>query len=1131
MKKNHSILKFALYVFLFAFCRVSIAQTGQVDPTFNPSDIGFGNGDGANTGEVKCFAIQNDGKIIIGGGFNTFNNNNASQIVRVNPDGSIDPNFNTGTGFNLWNSLTSIAIQTDGKIIVGGGFTTYNGITRKGIARLNSDGSLDTYFNNGAGCGPINALAIQSDGKIVIGGAFDSYDGIPVNRIARLNPDGTLDAGFNIGTGFDAGGGVGSIAIQSDGKIIVGGWFLSYNGTPQNRLSRLNTDGSLDTSFDVGMGGNGGVNSIAIQTDGKIIVVGDFSSYNGFTRRYITRLLTDGSVDTGFDPGIGADNTVNTCAIQSDGKILIAGSIFHYAGITRVGIARLNADATLDSSFDPINGSDGAIPAIAIQNDGKIIIGGSFIKYNGIQKNRVARINSDGSLDVGFNKGNAANGFVQSSAIQSDGKIIIGGDFTSYFGTDANRVARVNTDGSLDLGFNAGAGANAAIYSISVQTDGKIIVGGGFWNFNNTYAGYITRMNADGSLDAGFNTGGYGANSYVYTTALQNDGKIIIGGIFYQYNGIAGKGLRRLNSDGSIDYSFNTGTGIPYGGIWTSFIQSDGKIVIGGDFPSYNGTPIQHIARINSDGSLDASFNPIVNGQVYSSVLQSDGKIIIAGIFSSVNGTARNKIARLNTDGSLDVSFNPGTGVSGYLYNVNVQNDGKIFIAGEFNAYNGIAKNNIARLMPDGSVDADFNTTANQLVYTTSIQGDGKIIVGGELTSINGTGRNRIARIYGSVNPCLDTDLDGIADNIDTQPAVFSNNFSDVPLGGTSLGLITNRGGRTWQICDAPNPDGMNVDVASGPLVAGVKICGFVNLSIPANIASNFVVTCSSGITQVLSGTVIASAAVGVNDEVVAVIAAGNKLKYHEIDAYSMEVYSYPSSASTITYTFKGNTFSITPGSRDTLTACNLSSGIAVTEVNCNVGNSTTATVSVLGGVGTLTYLWNNGQTTSTCTQMSPGLYNVIVTDGIGCQITDSVVITEPVKCGNNNEKIVVCQIKGGNPRTMCVDPHAVQALLAQGAYCGPCAQRSADNGIEDENISGVEIYPNPVSDVLVLQGTVNGTTVSVKIYNMMGQVIYTGSVTDKTNVDVSGFNPKGIYFIQLTSPGNYSEFRKIIVN
>ena len=740
---------------LAATCLIGTAQDGSNDPTFNPTDFGFGNGDGAYN-DILCTAVQADGKIIIGGEFISYNGTGRNRIARLNADGSLDTGFDPGTGAN--GIIQSTTIQADGKIIIGGEFTSYNGTGRNYIARVNADGSLDTGFNPVTGAsGAIRSTAVQSDGKIIIGGSFTSYNGTGRNNIARLNADGSLDTGFDPGTG--ANDIIWSTAVQSDGKIIIGGGFTSFNGTARNRIARLNADGSLDTGFDPGLGASNTILSITVQADGKIIIGGDFTSYNGTGRNRIARLNTDGSLDISFNPGSGTNNTIYSTAMQADGKMIIGGQFTSYNGVGRNNIARLNTDGSLDTGFDPGTGANAPVYSTAVQADGKIIIAGNFNRYNGTGRSRIARLNADGSIDTGFDPGTGANAWILSTAVQADGKIIIGGAFTSYNGTVRNSIARLNADGSLDTGFDPGAGASTEIHSITMQADGKIIIGGTFISYNYIGRSRIARLNADGSLDTGFNPGS-GANNNIYSTYVQADGKVIIGGSFTSYNGTVRNRIARLNADGSLDTGFNPGTGAN-GTTWSINVQADGKIIIGGSFTSYNGTVRNRIARLNADGSLDTLFNPGsgANNSIYSSAMQADGKIIIAGNFTSYNGTGRIRIARLNTDGSLDTGFNLGTGANGSINCIAVQADGRIIIGGLFTSYNGMGRNRIARLNANGSLDTGFNpgSGANSIFYctisSTAVLADGKIIIGGWFTSYNGIGRNRIARINNTISP------------------------------------------------------------------------------------------------------------------------------------------------------------------------------------------------------------------------------------------------------------------------------------------------------------------------------------------------------------------------------------------
>ena len=365
--------------------------------------------------------------------------------------------FDTGSLFNSY--VNTVAVQSDGKILVGGGFTTFNGVTVNRIARLNADGTRDTSaFTVGAAANDtVSTIAVQSDGKILLGGTFTTFNGVTVNRIVRLNADGTRDTAFTTNTGTGANNTVYTIAVQPDGKILVGGQFTTFSGVTVNRIARLNADGTRDTAFTTnnGTGITGTtydrVLTIAIQPDGKILVGGAFETVMGVTTYRIFRLNSDGTRDTNFPTFIhtnGPNSTVNTMAVQSDGKILVGGGFSTFSsGVTVNFIVRLNADGTRDTAFttNTGTGASSAVFTLAIQPDGKILVGGHFTTFNGVTVNRIVRLNADGSIDTAFttDTGTGANNSVNTIVVQPDGKILVGGLFTSINYIGRSRIARL----------------------------------------------------------------------------------------------------------------------------------------------------------------------------------------------------------------------------------------------------------------------------------------------------------------------------------------------------------------------------------------------------------------------------------------------------------------------------------------------------------------------------------------------------------------------------------------------------------------------------------------------------------------------------------------------------------------
>jgi uncharacterized delta-60 repeat protein len=354
-------------------------------------------------------------------------------------------NFDNTDGFD--NIVSSIVLQTDGKILIGGQFTTYKGVSANRIIRLNSDGTKDSTFDNSIGFGAsVFAIAIQSDGKILVGGLFTTYKGVTNNYIIRLNSDGSKDLTFDNSIGFN--NQVTEISIQSDGKILVGGDFTTYKGVSANQIIRLNSDGTKDLTFDNSIGFNGSVGTIVIQSDGKILVGGGFTTYKGVSANRIIRLNSDGTKDLTFDNSIGFDSSVNKISIQSDGKILVVGFFTTYKSVTANRIIRLNSDGTKDLTFDNSIGFNGNTTAISIQSDGKIFVGGNYTTYKSVTANRIIRLNSDGSKDLTFDNSIAFNGVVLTITIQLNGEILVGGTFTTYRLYTNNRIIRLNSVGN-----------------------------------------------------------------------------------------------------------------------------------------------------------------------------------------------------------------------------------------------------------------------------------------------------------------------------------------------------------------------------------------------------------------------------------------------------------------------------------------------------------------------------------------------------------------------------------------------------------------------------------------------------------------------------------------------------------
>jgi uncharacterized delta-60 repeat protein len=416
------------------------------------------------------------------------------------------------------------------------------------------------------------------------------------------------------------------VRVWAQGALVV--WGLVFGGLNVSSAwgqsqSVQSTSPLLDMSFNSGGGGiDGGlVEQIVPQPDGKVLICGNFTQYDGVQKSYITRLNPDGTLDSSFSAGVSY--WVRTMALQKDGKIVIGGFFNNVEGQSRNLIARLNADGSLDYSFDPGTGASGTLgtaitgnptPFIfytALQPDGKILITGNFTNYNGVARNGIARLNTNGTLDVTFNVGGGLNNgsWGRSLLVQSNNQIIITGWFTSYNGHGFNRMVRVNPDGSADTTFNPYFGDLTAVYTCVQLTNGQYIVAGHCENTSNYFTNEVARLNSDGSYDTTF-VGS--ANDKVETIRLQADGKIVMSGYFSLADGVDVSGIARLNADGTLDRSFFANFD---NYIWYTCCLPDGKILFGGGFYTVDGISRSGIARLNPGPTM---LSPQRNANTYS---------------------------------------------------------------------------------------------------------------------------------------------------------------------------------------------------------------------------------------------------------------------------------------------------------------------------------------------------------------------------------------------------------------------------------------------------------------------------------------------------------------------------------
>ena len=440
------------------------------------------------------------------------------------------------------------------------------------------------------------------------------------------------------------------------------------------------TAGSVDFPVAANIQAAGNVYSLALQLDGRLVFGGEFTEVNGFALPKIARLLPNGDLDTGFNPGVGAEGRVLAVASQPNGRIVIGGAFTDVDGVPRAGLARINQGGDLDTSFDVGTGALGTVRAVALQADGKLIIGGEFLRYASVNRTRLARVLSDGRLDTNFTA--VVNATVHTILVQESGKILIGGEFTRVNTLNVQGIVRLNTDGSIDNDFKVGAGIPGIVYSITTQTNGGVIVGGSFTVPGGT-AGQanVARFNPDGSLDITFASSG-GPNGAVLALGVHSSGKIYAAGEFTSIAGLSRNRIARLRSNGNVDEGFDPGLGAN-ATVRSLAVHPNSEVSIGGDFTKVNDIARGHVARLHGDDRLSvvgvefaqAIYNVTENGSKATITLQRTGDPKVAFTVSAATSELGSTATAGLDYAPTNVLLTFGAGVKVQSFDVQIVND------------------------------------------------------------------------------------------------------------------------------------------------------------------------------------------------------------------------------------------------------------------------------------------------------------------------------------------------------------------------------------------------------------------------------------------------------------------------
>jgi uncharacterized delta-60 repeat protein len=639
---------------------------------------------------------------------------------------------NSGNNFRyLTNALPSDfhaacgVFQPDGKLLLGrtvswGEVYNTNSTVKSALVRLNTDGSVDSSFSSDMSIGvsglegglqqiKIDAIALQPDGKILIGGFFTRVNGQPRSLVARLLPNGVLDAEFvpdlavNPGSDIDALETVSAMALAKDGGLLIGGVLSRINGLECRSLARLHTSS---------------------ETSGGILKFSQGAYYawetNGTMEVSVQRLgPTDRAVSVIYDaPDLYSDipvpgpqrgtlfftpgENVKTITLPIHDNLLLDGNhSFHLVlsnpggGAVTTGTPetkisifddeQVGRPGSVDLNYPPLN-LDGVVynvTLLAVETDGSTLVAVQYTTNYWVYHSIVLRLSSSGAIDPNFHN-ETDQAITYAYPDSTSGKILIAGGFSMVNGQACTNVARLNHDGTLDTTFQVAADqwTSGAI----VETDGKIVIYGYFDLVNNVPRRQVARLNPDGSVDPQFDTSALGWIGTLNGIASQADGKILLCGYFKQINGVSLTNLARLNSDGSLDASFVSTAfdGDPL--IHYLLCQPDGKLLVSGYFRLEDGISAT-VVRLLSDGSIDNTFRAETPASAHGQplLLQADGKIIVDGKW------------RLNSDGSRDYGYFTGDDATTVNSAVLLQN-GDLLVTGGFPTFEQWPRPHLARL-------------------------------------------------------------------------------------------------------------------------------------------------------------------------------------------------------------------------------------------------------------------------------------------------------------------------------------------------------------------------------------------------------------------------------------------------
>lgn len=665
--------------------------------------------------EVRALLEAGDGRVYVAARFDGVN----FSLRRFHPDGSRD----TGFADRLRGGNIEALAIVDGLLWVGGFNLSIDGSSRGGLVVLGTSGE-PASLTHPVSSGAVHSIEPDGEGGAWIGGEF-VFLNVGARQLMRIFLAEDGDFSLHPEQPESVATRVHALERLPDGGLMVGRQQTS--SSEPSGLLRLDPQGRIDSSF--GARFDSTVFEVVRARNGDLLVGGSFESVNGNPQVGYARLRPDGR--------LSPDNAVlpiECCVYEllesRNGDVLVAGdfpsTLPGRALMLKLPFQRTNG---VTSAFGGLVGS--TVNALLELGDGSVIVGGRFSTLDDVQRTNLGRVLADGTVDASLQVA-SDTGIFTTLAVFEDG-VWLGGDMAQVAGSAAGRLVKLDHRGRRTPAQSPAL--NRPPLALLPLDNDRLLVGGDFTQVGAQVASHLLLVENSSGARLPLSVG---ADGTVHALVRQADGKILVGGAFNAINGVSRRAIARLNADLSLDTGFNLVMD-PSAVVRAIAITPDGGFVLGGSFSALGIESRQNLAKVRADGVTQALFTPNPNGRVDSLLVAPNGEVYVGGTFTSIGGQARSRVARLNADGSL-ASFAPSVNAGTTRVSaIALQADGRVLLGGN----GGLLK----RVEASGANDPAWSLAFTGSADGLSFGSDGRLWVIGSFSSLGGVARSGIARI------------------------------------------------------------------------------------------------------------------------------------------------------------------------------------------------------------------------------------------------------------------------------------------------------------------------------------------------------------------------------------------------